>query len=213
MKPSIYNLQAPPTEAEIKETEDTLGCKLPEEYIAFLRHQNGGICIPARLWLAPRHIEKISLRFLYSIGNRPWGEQSVLLATRLFRQDERVVGYIPCPDDYVLIGRDDGGTEFLLGIAKYNFNQVSYWQPGGEGIKQLFDGNQPCTFAKLMDSFCYKAGAINDPFIHRCTADELRVLIESGRIPLYDLYGNSLRYRAEAYERKDLLDLFDEMGL
>lgn len=213
MKPTIVKTQLPPTEAEIQATSKALKCKLPKEYLDFLRKENGGQCLPDRLWLYPYHMDNLSLTFLYSIGERTWGEPSVLLATQLFRTHESVVGYIASPESYLAIGRDGGGNEILLGVAWNNFNQVSFWQHDGNGIQQLYDGNKPCSFGKLMDSFCYGAGSINDPFIHRCTTDELRILIESGRIPRRDLYGNSLRYTAETYYRQDILNLLDEMGL
>ena len=100
-------LRKPPTSAEVSAFESHFGVVLPDDYVAFLRHSNGG------------HPEKNAYRPSGSIESALWGvsrfyylaneesePEGVWSATKSWRRE------LPMP--VIAIGNDGGGNQILL---------------------------------------------------------------------------------------------------
>jgi hypothetical protein len=131
------------SEADVQRYEERLGVQFPDDYRSFLLVTNGGMPAPHH-FVVPDENHVLYVSFLYAIKN----EHAISdLVYELEDLASRMTGKLP--DGFIVIGRDPGDSNFLLGTRGDHAGQVWFW----DTERQVRGTNPTANTYWLADSF------------------------------------------------------------
>jgi hypothetical protein len=129
-----------PTDHDLAKLEKSIGCDLPLSYRTFLLECNGGRPLPSHFSFTTREERKKdgSVHYFFSVHTGRTGN----LEKKALLRGERI------PNDFLPIAADPFGNLILIGINRWNFGKIYFWDHELEAVPPSIKN-----ISKIADSF------------------------------------------------------------